>query len=81
MRTIDEALALPHVQERGLWVDSPAFEGSDGVRVPSAPYKFDHDGPAVTRKAPALGEHNEEILASLGYSSQQIADMKREAVF
>lgn len=81
VRTVDEALELPHIKERGLWVESPAFEGSEGVHVPSAPYKFDHDGPAITRRAPALGEHNEEILTSLGYSSQQIADMRREAVF
>lgn len=80
VRSIEQALELAHVKQRGLWVDSPPFPGSDGVRVPNGPYKFEHDGPAVKRRAPALGEHNEEILSSLGYSLQEIAEMKRDAV-
>ncbi|MDB5578962.1 MAG: acyl-CoA transferase, partial [Bradyrhizobium sp.] len=38
------------------------------------PVLLDHDGPAVDRHAPMLGEHSEEILRQLGYSDEQVSD-------
>ena len=39
------------------------------------PVLFDHDGPAIDRHAPMLGEHSEEVLAALGYSQSAIRDL------
>jgi len=36
--------------------------------------------PATIGIAPGLGEHNEEVLGSLGYDSAQIADLKSRKV-
>ena len=36
--------------------------------------------PAKIGIAPGLGEHNEEVLGSLGYDSAQIADLKSRKV-
>ena len=33
------------------------------------------------RLAPLMGEHSEEIIASLGYSKEEIDRMHREGVF
>jgi crotonobetainyl-CoA:carnitine CoA-transferase CaiB-like acyl-CoA transferase len=33
---------------------------------------LDHDGPAIERHAPTLGEHSAELLAELGYAPAAI---------
>jgi CoA:oxalate CoA-transferase len=38
------------------------------MRATRNPVLLDHDGPAIDRHAPMLGEHSEEVLAELGYS-------------
>jgi crotonobetainyl-CoA:carnitine CoA-transferase CaiB-like acyl-CoA transferase len=35
---------------------------------------------AVRRTAPRLGQHADEILAGLGYSPAQVAELRRERV-
>jgi CoA:oxalate CoA-transferase len=44
------------------------------------PVLFDHDGPAIDRHAPMLGEHSEEVLAELGYSPTAIRDLATAGV-
>ena len=36
--------------------------------------------PAVRSEAPELGQGNEEILASIGYTKEQIADLAHRGV-
>ena len=43
------------------------------MRAVRNPILLDHDGPAIDRHAPMLGEHSEEILRQLGYSAEAIA--------
>jgi CoA:oxalate CoA-transferase len=45
------------------------------MRTTRNPVLFDHDGPAIDRHAPMLGEHSEEVLATLGYSPAEIRDL------
>jgi len=45
------------------------------MRTTRNPVLFDHDGPAIDRHAPMLGEHSEEVLAALGYSQSAIRDL------
>ena len=40
--------------------------------VPVAAFKFEHDGPRVDRPPPTFGQHNDEVLAELGYSKAEI---------
>ena len=44
------------------------------MRAVRNPILLDHDGPAVDRHAPMLGEHSEEILRQLGYSGAAIGE-------
>ena len=44
------------------------------MRAVRNPILLDHDGPAVDRHAPMLGEHSEEILRQLGYSAAAIGE-------
>jgi len=81
---LDEALSHPNAVARGMVVavDSP-LGGTD--RQPGRPLKFSEpeDGwiaPAPPRRAPRLGEHDEEILKGIGYTRERIADLRRKGV-
>lgn len=50
---VDEALALPHLEDRGLFIDI------DGERALNAGFCFESSGPGAERGAPRLGQHND----------------------
>ena len=50
------------------------------VRVVGNPIKVTGEHFEVTRHAPALGEHTDEVLASLGYTDDEIAGLRQEGV-
>lgn len=64
---LEEALTHPHVAARRMLVDTPApqmgtpvaFEGGDDSHQPNQP-------------APRVGQHTASVLASLGYTEQEI---------
>jgi CoA:oxalate CoA-transferase len=45
------------------------------MRATRNPVLLDHDGPAIDRHAPMLGEHSQEVLAELGYSPAAIREL------
>jgi crotonobetainyl-CoA:carnitine CoA-transferase CaiB-like acyl-CoA transferase len=68
-----EALKDPQLASRGLLhrhEGAPGIEGS--FSVPVAAFTFEHDGPRVDRPPPMFGQHNDEVLAELGYSVSDI---------
>ena len=48
------------------------------MTVPLAAFKFAHGGPSIETPPPRLGQHTDEVLASLGYSSADIAALRAE---
>jgi crotonobetainyl-CoA:carnitine CoA-transferase CaiB-like acyl-CoA transferase len=81
VRTMGEALQDPQITSRGLLHrhdSAPGIEGS--FSVPVAAFTFAHDGPRVDRPPPMFGEHNDEVLAELGYSVSDIADFRSAKV-
>ena len=68
VRTMGEAVADPHLATRGIIHQHAGATGVEGgFGVPLAAFKFAHGGPSIETPPPALGEHNEEIFAELGY--------------
>jgi crotonobetainyl-CoA:carnitine CoA-transferase CaiB-like acyl-CoA transferase len=68
VRTMGEALADPQLATRGIVHRHAGATGVEGgFGVPLAAFKFAHGGPRIDTPPPALGEHNDEIFAELGY--------------
>jgi crotonobetainyl-CoA:carnitine CoA-transferase CaiB-like acyl-CoA transferase len=76
--SLPEALGHPNAAARRMVVDveSP-LGGTD--RQPGMPIKMD-GAPESPRRAPRLGEHDDEILAGLGYTDERIADLRAKGV-
>ena len=63
----------PQIIARGVVkdIEHPRLGAMRAVRNPIL---LDHDGPAIDRHAPMLGEHSEEIMRQLGYSIEAIGE-------
>jgi len=57
------------------FVDHPTF---GRTKMTGFPWDFSETPPSIRRVAPELGEHTEEILQELGYTQQDIAELRQE---
>ena len=79
MREVEEVIADPEVAERGTLVDS-TYPTRGDIKVAGSPVKLS----AIAReeiphgRPPQLGEHTEEVLASIGISRERIAQLRAE---
>jgi CoA:oxalate CoA-transferase len=67
VRTIPDAFALDHLGHRSL--TQPAhLPDNPQAQVLKTGFRFAHDGAGVSRPAPRLGEHTQQVLGELGIS-------------
>jgi formyl-CoA transferase len=73
-----EAVDHPHVAARGFIkrFDADPEAGIPAYGIPTVPYRFSQTPPAITRRAPGLGEHTDAILSALGLSAEEIASLR-----
>jgi formyl-CoA transferase len=73
VRDIGQVCDRTRSELRGLVLPTKIPEKSAGVPPAflNAGFVFGHDGPGVDAAPPMLGEHSEEVLASLSYSEEQ----------
>lgn len=72
--TMPEALNYPHNVERG------AVRTQDAMRQVSPPVRFSVNKPRISAPPPDPGDHNDRLLAELGFSDGVIASLRAEAV-
>jgi crotonobetainyl-CoA:carnitine CoA-transferase CaiB-like acyl-CoA transferase len=58
----EEAFEDPHFKARGFQVPVMHDDLGREIRYPGAPYRFTATPWRISRRAPRLGEHNEELL-------------------
>ncbi|HEX2826763.1 MAG TPA: CaiB/BaiF CoA-transferase family protein [Burkholderiales bacterium] len=78
VRELKETLQDPHLKHRGVLHRHENVPGVDKpMTVPLAGFKFEHDGPSIQTPPPTLGQHTDEVLASVGYSKADIEAMRK----
>ena len=78
VRELREALQDPQLEHRGLLHRHEAVPGvGKPMTVPLAAFKFAHGGPSVERPPARVGEHTDEVLASVGFSAGEVAALRK----
>ena len=71
--------ADPHFAARDMIVDTIAGDGAP-LKVPGIVPKLEATPGAVRMPAPKLGEHTEEVLKAIGYSSAEVEDLRKKKI-
>ena len=74
--TLDEVYKDPHVLARGMLIE---LEHPRAGKVPQigVPVKFSLTPGRITRPAPTLGQHTQEVLQEAGFTHQEIESLRR----
>lgn len=75
MNTLPEVLDDPHFRQRGM-----VLTDSRGWDHIGNPIRFTDEPGRVRFDPPALGQHSQEILCSLGYAEGAIAQLRKQGV-
>jgi formyl-CoA transferase len=79
VRTYAEAARDPHVADREM-LQATTVEGNPRIPIVGPAAKFSRTPVRVRSGAPALGAHNDEILAELGVDPAERAELKKSGV-
>lgn len=79
--TVPQALSLPQIADRGMLASFENVPGADrDIRILRTGIKMDGDAPSVSAPPPELGQDNQNILSSLGFSNDEIDNFAKEGV-
>ncbi|WP_017475843.1 CaiB/BaiF CoA-transferase family protein [Pseudomonas sp. PAMC 26793] len=76
---LSEAVEHPQLKARELVSQVPRGDGSSQAQI-ACPLKFSEGLPAARHIGATVGAHSDEVLAELGFSAQQIDDLRRAKV-
>lgn len=81
VREVEEVIADPELAERGMLIESE-YPTRGTVRVTGTPVKLSEvpDDRIPKRRPPELGEHTEEVLASIGISREEVAQLRAQRI-
>ncbi|MGE0313660.1 MAG: CaiB/BaiF CoA transferase family protein [Lautropia sp.] len=79
VQRIDEVLADPQIVARGM-VNEQTHPDLGTIRLPNLPFRFSDCDTTCRMPAPALGQHNREIAAELGFSTGEVDAMVADGV-
>ena len=76
---IAELFDDPQILERELFTEME-HPVAGKIKQIGFPVKFSNTPGEITRHAPLLGEHTDELLRSIGYTEEEIASLKKSGV-
>ena len=76
---VDDVVNNPQVQARNM-IAQLSHPNVPDLKIPNSPLKLAETPPNLRRPPPLLGQHNEEILAELGYGTEAVAELQRKGV-
>ena len=74
----EEMLSHPQTQHLGIVEEVETPDGP--VRVLRPPWQFSEDPVSVRLAPPELGQHTNEILAEIGYSTDSVEELRRAGI-
>jgi len=77
--TVADIAADPHYRARGM-LDSVAMDDGTNLTVPGVVPKLSRTPGGHRRNAPAIGQDTDAVLADIGLTPEQIAELKRRGV-
>ena len=79
IQTISEVVADPQALANDNIIDyeHPTY---GATKMIGFPYEFSRGSPSVRRPAPELGQHTEEVLLEMGYTWDDIVELKNQGV-
>jgi formyl-CoA transferase len=81
VRSVEEVVADPELVERRTLIDSD-YPTRGAIKVAGTPIKLSEapDSRRPMKRPPTLGEHNAEVLASIGIGADELASLTRDRV-
>ena len=79
LNTIGDLMQDPVFNQRGAFADISHPEAGE-LKYPGRPFIMQESPWSVNRPAPLLGQHNQDILGSLGYSGEDIVRLRQQGV-
>jgi crotonobetainyl-CoA:carnitine CoA-transferase CaiB-like acyl-CoA transferase len=73
---LDEVLADPQVNSRGLLEELEYPGGTQRVPIASPPVRSSETAASSCRRAPTLGEHTVEVLGEVGFTADEITALR-----
>ena len=79
--TMEERMQFPNLIGRNFWEDIDYPELGTTLTHPGPALKFSENPRVKPRRAPLIGEHNDEVYQKeLGLSKEEIVDLKQRKV-
>ena len=75
--SLDQTLGDPQVRARELLKYVPYPGAPKDVPLANTPVRLSSTPGAIRHRAPVSGEHTDEVLAQLGFSSEEVAELRR----
>lgn len=79
VQRIDEVVADPQIVARGMVIEQ-THPRLGKLRLPNLPFRFSDCDTSIRDVGPDLGQHNEEVAQSLGFSAVEIDAMQADGV-